>query len=69
MFKRRTLLEKALTDTEDKYLGIGVTFDTEEMLFGIEISNNLPGTLIRLGIGPFNLYIGFYDYTKEDNYA
>lgn len=46
---------KAFIDN-DKF-EIGVAFDIDSWIFGIDIEVRLPGVLIQVGIGPFCLYI------------
>ena len=50
MFKVKSFIRNEFVD-------IGVSMDTNNWLFGLDISLNLPETLILIGVGPFNFYI------------
>lgn len=50
MFKKKDFIDNRL-------LEVGISVDTNEWLFGVDISLQHPGTLILVGFGPFNFYI------------
>lgn len=55
-------MTKNITIMNNKRCNIGLGFSTDEILFGLEITNfdsvvSLPIVLIRVGVGFINLYI------------